>query len=124
MKNSIIKTIAIMLVVAGSAAYADPSASSGQPTTVQKVENGTSRVATETYRGGKRIARETWSGSKSFAGRTWIGVKTVAWAIVDSPMMAYDAIRGEPLPHQQMALTGHGVKKPQSQTTGSNTSQM
>lgn len=152
MKNSIIiaavATTALGLITATGAETAQSGMDSAnttpsqqQPSTISKVENGTSRLARRSWReskhlaragvnDSKRIASESWNGSKTvasngwtdtrhFASDSWMESKKVARTVVDSPVIAYQAARGErPLfpnrtashsqgTREQIALTGH-----------------
>ena len=123
MKSSIANAIAataIGLITATSAGYA--SDQPGQESTMGRIEQGTAHVARTTWRDSKGVARTTASGSKGFAAATWDGSKRVARTAIDSPVIAWQVVRGErPLfPHEtaarqrdhreQIALTGHRAK--------------
>jgi hypothetical protein len=120
MKSSIAKAIAataIGLITATSAGYA--SDQPGRGSTMGRIEQGTAHVARTTWRDSKGVARTTVSDSKGFAAATWDGSKRVARTAIDSPVIAWQVVRGErPLfPHEtaargqgrreQIALTGH-----------------
>ena len=120
MKNSIAKAIAataIGLITATSAAYASDQTT--QESTMGRIEQGTAHVARTTWRDSKSVARTTVSDSKGFAAATWDASKRVAGTVIDSPVIAWQVVRGErPLfPHEtasrgeghreQIALTGH-----------------
>ncbi len=145
MKSIIVKAgaaIALGFITGTSAASAnttgtdmssDNSTPPRQETTMEKVENGSAHIAHATVRDSKRLAhatvRDSWEiahttvrDSKSFASATWDESKRIGRTVVDSPVIAYQVVRGErPLfthstPEQsrreQVALTGHTGRAP------------
>src|SRR5580700_2236163 len=96
-KAVIASAIGLITAIGGAQASTQPEA------TMEKVDHGTRHLAKESYRDSKRIASDTWMESKR-----------IARTVVHSPVIVYEAARGErplfgpaPSEHQQMALTGH-----------------
>lgn len=123
MKNLILETgaaIAIVLITGTGAACADTGDS--QDSTMQKIEHGSAHVAKATMHDTRMLAHDTVHGGKGIAASAWDESKRIGRTVVDSPVIAYEVVRGErPLfpqktesreesRREQVALTGHRTK--------------
>lgn len=121
------------ITTTASATASDMNSDNSSPrkeTAMQKIEHGSATVARTTVRDCKRlahsavrdsgmIAHATVRDSRSFAGATWDESKKIARTAVDSPVIAWQVVRGErPLfpretasrdrgHREQIALGGH-----------------